>query len=289
MPAYSRPATGAPAVEQLSREFPKHPPTTAIIGSSQTTYLHRHFNPYDKATPAFRTIRGVSAFDIESELVNIPRSVTTLVFHVGTSELEMYGPDESLRRLRRLVNNTPRTLQKLQRLIILDARHSNETIKAYCRKLSKVSYVHREFDQLPPRCFLPRMAFLENSAHSVAETSKLPRGGRLNLALPPMYDHYKKISLEHYMHLTSRPTRRQRQQHNTTPKGEACRTTEPRPSTADTNTITANQHGHTAPNASQELGDRTFPATSKACRTHLQPADPSNAIPTPKRRLTSKL
>ncbi|KAH7932390.1 hypothetical protein HPB52_024657 [Rhipicephalus sanguineus] len=32
----------------------------------------------------------------------------------------------------------------------MDARHFNETIKAYCRKPSKVSYV----DQLPPRRFL---------------------------------------------------------------------------------------------------------------------------------------
>ncbi|KAL1485085.1 hypothetical protein MTO96_010469 [Rhipicephalus appendiculatus] len=35
-----------------------------------------------------------------------------------------------------------------------DARHFNETIKAYCRKPGKVSYVDHEFDQLPPRRFL---------------------------------------------------------------------------------------------------------------------------------------
>ncbi|KAL1424977.1 hypothetical protein MTO96_019628 [Rhipicephalus appendiculatus] len=145
---------------------------------SRHRYLHRHFNPHDKATPAFITISGASTFDIENELVNIPRSVTTLVFHVGASELELYGPDESLRRLRRLVNNTLRTRQELQRLIVScvlpryhnrrlersnenfvhrfnrDARHFNETIKAYCRKPGKVSYVDHEFDQLPPRRFL---------------------------------------------------------------------------------------------------------------------------------------
>ncbi|KAH7983257.1 hypothetical protein HPB52_010521 [Rhipicephalus sanguineus] len=178
MPAYSRPATGAPPVEQLSRKFPKHPPTTAIIGNSQTRYLHRHFNPHDRATPAIITIRGASTFDIEKELADIPRSVTTLVFHVGTSELASYGLDESLRRLRRLVNNTLRTRQELERLVVScvlprypnqrlersneqfvhrfnrEARQFNETVKAYCRRPSKVSYVDYQFEQLPPRRFL---------------------------------------------------------------------------------------------------------------------------------------
>lgn len=178
MPAYSRPARGAPPVEQLSRKFPRHPPTTAIIGNSQTRYLHRHFNPHDRATPAIITIRGASTFDIEKELAGIPRSVTTLVFHVGTSELASYGLDESLRRLRRLVNNTLRTRQELERLIVScvlprypnqhlersneqfvhrfnrDARQFNETVKAYCRRPSKVSYVDYQFEQLPPRRFL---------------------------------------------------------------------------------------------------------------------------------------
>ncbi|KAL1479668.1 hypothetical protein MTO96_015869 [Rhipicephalus appendiculatus] len=35
-----------------------------------------------------------------------------------------------------------------------DARHFNETIKTYCRKPGKVSYVDHEFDQLPPRRFV---------------------------------------------------------------------------------------------------------------------------------------
>nr|XP_037284081.1 uncharacterized protein LOC119176833 [Rhipicephalus microplus] len=178
MPAYSRPATGAPPAEKVSRKFPKHAPSTAIIGNSQTRYLHRHFNPYDKSTPAFITIRGASTFDIEDELANVPRSVTTLVFHVGTSELELYGPDESLRRLRRLVNNTLQRRPELDRLIVScvpprstnrrlqrsnekfvhrfnrEARHFNETIKTYCRKPGKVSYIDYEFDQLPARRFL---------------------------------------------------------------------------------------------------------------------------------------
>ncbi|KAL1471167.1 hypothetical protein MTO96_023854 [Rhipicephalus appendiculatus] len=83
--------------------------------------------------------------------------------------------------------------------------------------------------------------------------------------------------------------RRHRQQHNTTTKGEACRRTAPRPSTTNTNSSTANQHGHAVLNARHKVGARIFPTTTKAYRAHLQPADSSYAISAPKRRLTSKL
>lgn len=178
MPVVSRPAPGAPSVEQLSRMFPKHLPTSAIIGDSQTRYLHQHFDPYDRAAPAFITIRGASTFDIEKELVNIPRSVTTLVFHVGTNELEKYGCDETLRRLRRLVNNTLRARPELHKLIVSSVlpRHTNrrfeqpndrfvqwfneeahllnETVEGYCHTPSKVKYLDHEFTSLPLRRFL---------------------------------------------------------------------------------------------------------------------------------------
>ncbi|CAN7940016.1 unnamed protein product, partial [Ixodes pacificus] len=112
-----RPAPGAPTVEQLSRKYPKHLPTSAVIGNSQTRYLFHNFDSYDKATPAFITIRGASTFNIEKELANIPRSVTTLIFHVGTSELEKFGSDETLRRCRRLVNNTLQARPELHSLL----------------------------------------------------------------------------------------------------------------------------------------------------------------------------
>lgn len=178
MPVVSRPAPGAPSEQQLTRRFPKHPPTSAVIGNSQTRYLHQHFNPYDTAAPAFITIRGATTFEIESELPSIPRTVRTLVFHVGTSELEHYGCDETLRRLRRLVNNTLRTRPELQKLVVScvlprhtnrrldrpndhfvkwfnwEARKFNETIRSYCRRPTKVTYVDYQFDSLPPRRFL---------------------------------------------------------------------------------------------------------------------------------------
>ena len=174
MPVVSRPAPGAPKVEQLTRMYPKHLPTSAVMGNSQTRYLHQHFDPYDRAAPAFITIRGASTFDIEKELANLPRSVTTLVFHVGTSELERYGTDETLRRCRRLVNNTLRARPELRRLVVslvlprhtnrrldqsnhrfvhwfnTEARKFNNTVKDYCRKPGKVTFLDHDFTSLPP-------------------------------------------------------------------------------------------------------------------------------------------
>ncbi|KAM7290066.1 uncharacterized protein ISCGN_026739 [Ixodes scapularis] len=174
MPVVSRPAPGAPKVEQLTRMYPKHLPTSAVIGNSQTRYLHQHFDPYDRAAPAFITIRGASTFDIEKELANLPRSVTTLVFHVGTTELERYGTDETLRRCCRLVNNTLRGRPELHRLIVslvlprhtnrrldqsnhrfvhwfnTEARKFNNTVKGYCRKPGKVTFLDHDFTSLPP-------------------------------------------------------------------------------------------------------------------------------------------
>ncbi|KAM7290521.1 uncharacterized protein ISCGN_027143 [Ixodes scapularis] len=178
MPTVSRPAPGAPTVEQLSRKYPKHLPTSAVIGNSQTRYLFHHLNPYDKATPAFITIRGASTFDIERELTNFPRSVTTLIFHVGTSELEKFGSEETLRRCRRLVINTLQARPELHSLVVSlvlprytnrrleqpndrfihwfnnETRHFNDTVKGYCRKPGKVTFLDHGFTTLPPRRLL---------------------------------------------------------------------------------------------------------------------------------------
>ncbi|KAH7982281.1 hypothetical protein HPB52_003581 [Rhipicephalus sanguineus] len=55
-----------------------------------------------------------------------------------------------------------------------DASHFNETIKAYCRKPSKVSYVDHEFNQLPPRRFLAADGLHSNimGVALIAETLK---------------------------------------------------------------------------------------------------------------------
>lgn len=174
----SRPAPGAPTVEQLTRRYPKHLPAAAVIGNSQTRYLFQHFDAYARSSPAFITIRGATTFDIEKELSNVPRSITTLIFHVGTSELERFGCEETLRRLRRLVNKTLQARPELQKLVVSlvlprstnrrldqpndtfvhwfnhEARQFNDTVKSYCRKPGKVSYLDHDFTSLPPRRFL---------------------------------------------------------------------------------------------------------------------------------------
>lgn len=93
----SRSAPGALTVEQLTRRYFKHLPASAVIDNSQTRYLFQHVNAYAIFSPEFITILGATTFDIKKELSNIPRSVTTLIFHVGTSELERYSCEETLR------------------------------------------------------------------------------------------------------------------------------------------------------------------------------------------------
>ncbi|KAH9383011.1 hypothetical protein HPB48_023647 [Haemaphysalis longicornis] len=146
---------------------PNIAPTSAVIGNSQTRYLQPALHPYDTAAPAFITIRGATTFQIE---------VSFQVFQ--ELELEHYGCDETLRRLRRLVNNTLRTRPELQKLVVSyvlprhtnrrldrpndhfvkwfnwEARKFNETIRSYCRRPTKVTYVDYQFDSLPPRRFL---------------------------------------------------------------------------------------------------------------------------------------
>lgn len=84
-------ASGAAIEERLTRKYPKFLPTSLIIGDSQTKYLLNHFDPNQKGTPAFITRRGARILDIERELEGVKRSVTTIVFHVGTNDLASCG------------------------------------------------------------------------------------------------------------------------------------------------------------------------------------------------------
>ncbi|KAG0440960.1 hypothetical protein HPB47_016100 [Ixodes persulcatus] len=126
------------------------------------------------STPTIERHPPASPSDIEKQLANLPRSVTTLVFHVGRSELERYGTDETLRRCCRLVNNTLRPRPELERLVVslvlprhtnrrlnqsnhrflhwfnTEARKFNNTVKDYCRKPGKVTFLDHDFTSLPP-------------------------------------------------------------------------------------------------------------------------------------------
>ncbi|KAH6948880.1 hypothetical protein HPB50_026688 [Hyalomma asiaticum] len=94
------------------------------------------------------------------------------------SELPRFGCQETLRRIRRLVNNTLRARPELQRLIVScvlprhinrrldhpnddfvgwfnrEAQELNDTIRRYCRRPSKLTYLDYGFESLPPRRFL---------------------------------------------------------------------------------------------------------------------------------------
>ncbi|CAN7993797.1 unnamed protein product, partial [Ixodes pacificus] len=176
--SFSRMASGATTEDKLTRRYPKFAPKTAIIGDSQTKYLFNHFDPMQKGTPALITWRGAGILDILRELKNLPRSVTTMVFHVGTNDLASHGGEETLRRYRSLVEYTRRERPEVRRIYVSlvlprhisrrsfrpnqgfvlwfnnQARLFNQSVRNLCRRSQTVFYVDHGFEDLPPRRFL---------------------------------------------------------------------------------------------------------------------------------------
>lgn len=58
----TRPVHGTPKVEQLTRMYLVNLHISAVIENSETRNLHQHFDPCERAVPAFITIRGASIF-----------------------------------------------------------------------------------------------------------------------------------------------------------------------------------------------------------------------------------
>ncbi|KAM7307444.1 uncharacterized protein ISCGN_011080 [Ixodes scapularis] len=207
------PAPRTPTVEQLSRKYPKNFPTSAVIGNSQTSHLFHHFDPYDEATLAFINICGALTCDIKRELANIPRSMTTLIFHVGTSEWEKLGSEETLRRCRRLVNDTLQARPELPGSVIFlvllrytnrrlrqpndcfvhwfinETRKFNDTVKGYCREPGKAHSLKTNVPASVRPVFLPAVAsssYLEKLRRvdfNVFDSQLQKRNGLLPLSL----------------------------------------------------------------------------------------------------------
>lgn len=79
--------SAACASSRLIWKFPAHAPTCAIVGDSQTKYLHRNFDPSSPHSPAFITLPGAGILDVVNLLDFVPRGVTELILHVGTNDV----------------------------------------------------------------------------------------------------------------------------------------------------------------------------------------------------------
>ncbi|KAH9379167.1 hypothetical protein HPB48_004826 [Haemaphysalis longicornis] len=79
--------SAACASSGLIWKFPSHAPTCAIVGDSQTKYLHKNFDPSSPHSPAFITLPGAGIRDVVNSLDFVPRGVTELILHVGTNDV----------------------------------------------------------------------------------------------------------------------------------------------------------------------------------------------------------
>ncbi|KAH9374591.1 hypothetical protein HPB48_021201 [Haemaphysalis longicornis] len=79
--------SAACASSRLIWKFPSHAPTCAIVGDSQTKYLHKNFDPSSPHSPAFITLPGAGIRDVVNLLDLVPRGVTELILHVGTNDV----------------------------------------------------------------------------------------------------------------------------------------------------------------------------------------------------------
>lgn len=71
----------------ISWKFPKAPPSTVVVGDSQTKYLFQHFDPLLAGTPAFVSHNGAVIADMPLLIDFVPPTTSTLIVHIGTNDL----------------------------------------------------------------------------------------------------------------------------------------------------------------------------------------------------------
>ncbi|KAG0443988.1 hypothetical protein HPB47_014311 [Ixodes persulcatus] len=194
------------ASRRMQWKYPNFITTTAVIGDSQMKYLHQHFDPHRKDAPAFISQTGARISDIGGLMDFLPRTVTTLVLHVGANDLTTIGAAAAFNRYRDLLHNIsrerpeitsvfatlalPRYLNRRRGERGLDAVRRdnqeawrfNERLRDHCRRVAGLFYIDHAFHHLPPTRVLAAdgrhpsfcgVALLAGNLHRV-----LLRGGR---------------------------------------------------------------------------------------------------------------
>lgn len=167
-------ATASAARKQLTWKFPHHPSTTAIIGDSQAKYLYNHFDPRRTNTPVFVTQSGLFMQEALSLLDFIPRTVTTLVLHVGTNDIASSSATVVFQKYKdmvsRIVEQRPE-IKKIFTTLVLprapdrrraclnrpfvvrfnrEAGHFNHLLRLHCRRSGTLFYIDHALEWLPP-------------------------------------------------------------------------------------------------------------------------------------------
>lgn len=155
-------------------KYPVHITSTAVIGDSQIKYVHQNFDPHRRDAPAFICQSGAGIRDLWSLMDFVPRTVTTLVLHIGTNDLSCVGADTAFGKYReflrflfserpeiRTVHATlvlPRMVNRRRgrpnwpavRRFNAEAYRFNGLLRQHCRRTRSLYFVDHEFEHLPP-------------------------------------------------------------------------------------------------------------------------------------------
>ncbi|KAG0420272.1 hypothetical protein HPB47_003587 [Ixodes persulcatus] len=227
------------ASRRMQWKYPEFYYHNAVIGDSQIKYLHQHFDPHRKDAPASISQTGTLISDIGGLMDFLPRTVTTLVLHVGVNDLTTIGVAAAFNRYRDLLHKISRERREITSVFAtlalpryLNRRHGergldavrrdnqeawrfNERLRGHCRRVAGMFYIDHAFHHLPPTRVLAGdglhpsfcgVALLAGNLHRV-----LPRGGRrdhpgwLDHVAPPISTcHAQTQTDQAYQHL--RPT-----------------------------------------------------------------------------------
>lgn len=163
-----------PAMENVTKKYPKYVTTTMVVGDSQCKHLFNHFDPGRKGTPAFVSKSGATIEGMSRLLEFVPHTVTTLILHVGTNDIAKGPADAAFERykkllvaIRQVLPNVraiyatlvlPRSQNRRRRHLNqpfvtrcnLEAGKFNNLLRNHCRQVKGLFYLDHELQWIPP-------------------------------------------------------------------------------------------------------------------------------------------
>lgn len=170
--------SAACASSRLIWKFPSHAPTCAIVGDSQTKYLHKNFDPSSPHSPAFITLPGAGIRDVVNLLDFVPRGVTELILHVGTNDVANTNGQVAKERYSNLLDHIAKERPDIQATFVTlvlprspnrrrnphdwsaAARFNREAdafnclLVELCENREKVFFLHHCLHHFPPKMVL---------------------------------------------------------------------------------------------------------------------------------------
>lgn len=154
-------------------KYPQEEISTVVIGDSQTKYVHQHFDPCSRGTPAFISQVGAHISDVRSLLHFVPESATALVLHIGTNDIASTSAAVAFGRYRSLLEHVMNAKPHISRIYAtlvlprcpnrrngngnlsfvyrcnMEATYFNRLLHNYCRRSKKVFFVDHGLHWLP--------------------------------------------------------------------------------------------------------------------------------------------